>query len=307
MSTCSRSFLRIVLAGALAAGALLKLGRTPRDIRRGRRTAPTSRSSGKRTTARGSSSTRGTLAPRQGSPQARATTSTPPGPLTEHSSPSWGPETVGPASGASTLPAVRRKLSVVPRGSKMHRPGAHRVGPGDRASTLARMPDLPLTGGCLCGGVRFEVNEPLVFVRLLPLHSLPAAHRGAASASGADCTGLAGDRLRGGAHPVLGIHPTTASREVFCSQCGSAPVESGSQDDPEIKSVRLGAFDASSGDSPLPPASSSPMPRRGSRSQTTGCPVPRAPPVATARRRPARCRRGGSPRGRDRSGRRGPA
>ena len=24
------------------------------------------------------------------------------------------------------------------------------------------MPELPLTGGCLCGGVRYEVSEPLV-------------------------------------------------------------------------------------------------------------------------------------------------
>ena len=46
------------------------------------------------------------------------------GHLTEHSLPSWGPETGGPASGASTLPAVRRKPSVVPPGSKMRRPGA---------------------------------------------------------------------------------------------------------------------------------------------------------------------------------------
>ena len=49
-----------------------------------------SRSSDERRTAGGSSSAPGTAAPRQGSPQAGATTSTPPGHPTEHSSPSSG-------------------------------------------------------------------------------------------------------------------------------------------------------------------------------------------------------------------------
>ena len=242
--------------------------RPPRDIRRGRRTAPTSRSSGKRTTAGGSSSTRGTVAPRQGSPQARATTSTPPGHLTEHSSTSWEPETVGPASGASTLPAARRKLSVIQRGSKMHRPGAQRVGPGDRASTLARMPDLPLTGGCLCGGVRFEVTEPLVSSGYCHCTRCQRRTGTGASASGADRAGLAAIVSGRGADPVV-RPPDDGFSKVFCAsaarRCGVGARTTPRSRRPPRRIRRRPGHPARVS------ASSSPMPRRGSRSRTTGC------------------------------------
>ncbi len=39
------------------------------------------------------------------------------------------------------------------------------------------MTDLPLTGGCNCGAVRFEVTERLVRGELLPLQALPASQR----------------------------------------------------------------------------------------------------------------------------------
>ena len=42
-----------------------------------------------------------------------------------------------------------------------------------------------ITGGCLCGGVRYEITEPLAQVDVLPLHALPAAHRHGGLAAGA--------------------------------------------------------------------------------------------------------------------------
>ncbi|HSS73575.1 MAG TPA: hypothetical protein VLK53_08410 [Gaiellaceae bacterium] len=38
------------------------------------------------------------------------------------------------------------------------------------------MADPPLTGGCLCGGVRYEISAPFMG-ELLPLHPLPGTHR----------------------------------------------------------------------------------------------------------------------------------
>ncbi len=39
------------------------------------------------------------------------------------------------------------------------------------------MTDFPLTGGCNCGAVRFEVTAPLVDCELLPLPALLASQR----------------------------------------------------------------------------------------------------------------------------------
>ena len=133
-------------------------------------------------------------------------------------------------------------------------------------------PAAKLTGGCLCGGVRFEVSEPLVSSGYCHCTRCQRRTGTAASASGRIAPGslaiLSGEEL---IRP--GIRPDHGFSKVFCSQCGSA-LWSQSQDDPE-SNVRLGAFDGDPGIRPST-ASSSPMPRRGSRSRTTGCPGTRS-------------------------------
>jgi hypothetical protein len=106
------------------------------------------------------------------------------------------------------------------------------------------VPELPLTGGCLCGGVRFEVTEPLVSASYC--HCTRCQRRtGTAAAASARITPgslriLAGDDL------VRSYEPPEGFAKVFCSGCGGA-LWSQSQADPEIVSVRFGAFDSDPG------------------------------------------------------------
>jgi hypothetical protein len=107
------------------------------------------------------------------------------------------------------------------------------------------MADLPLTGGCLCGGVRFEVSEPLVSAGYCHCTRCQRRTGTAASASGRIAPGslriLAGEELVREWDPGDG-----GFAKAFCSACGSA-LWSRSPDDPEVISVRLGAFDADPG------------------------------------------------------------
>jgi hypothetical protein len=96
------------------------------------------------------------------------------------------------------------------------------------------MPELPLTGGCLCGGVRFEISEPLV------------------SAGYCHCTRCQ-RRTGTGASPQGRIVPgslrVTAGEnliKVFCSACGSS-LWSLVPNDGSIASVRLGTLDGDPG------------------------------------------------------------
>ena len=92
----------------------------------------------------------------------------------------------------------------------------------------------------MCGGVRFEVSEPLVSSGYCHCTRCQRRTGTAASASGRVAPGslmiLAGEELTRSWDP-----PDHGFSKVFCSNCGSA-LWSQSQDDPEIKSVRLGAF-----------------------------------------------------------------
>ena len=106
------------------------------------------------------------------------------------------------------------------------------------------MSDLPLTGGCLCGGVRFRGDRSSRLGRLLPLHAVSAPHRHRRGRLGPPRPRLASDRERRRAH--RSYVPDDGFAKDFCSACGSA-LWSRNPSDPDWVSVRLGAFDADPG------------------------------------------------------------
>jgi hypothetical protein len=106
------------------------------------------------------------------------------------------------------------------------------------------MPDLPLTGGCLCGGVRYEVTEPLVSASYCHCKRCQRRTGSAASVSARVVPGSL--RLTGGEELLASWDPPDGFKKVFCSGCGGA-LWAQSPDDPAIVSVRLGTFDSDPG------------------------------------------------------------
>lgn len=105
-------------------------------------------------------------------------------------------------------------------------------------------PVLPLTGGCLCGGVRFEVDAPLVRAGYCHCTRCQRRSGSAASAQGRIAPGSL--RIVAGASLLRTFAPPDGWPKTFCSGCGSA-LWSEAPDDPEMKSIRLGAFDGDPG------------------------------------------------------------
>ncbi|HEY3764845.1 MAG TPA: GFA family protein [Gaiellales bacterium] len=106
------------------------------------------------------------------------------------------------------------------------------------------MPDLPLTGGCLCGGVHFEIDAPLVHATYCHCTRCQRRTGTGASAQGRIVPGSL--RVVRGAELVRTYRPPDGFAKMFCGDCGSA-LWSQSLDDPEVMSVRLGAFDLDPG------------------------------------------------------------
>lgn len=106
------------------------------------------------------------------------------------------------------------------------------------------MPQLPLTGGCLCGGVRFEVTEPLLFASYC--HCTRCQRRTGTAASVQARVAPGSFRVTAGEELVRAFEPSDGFPKLFCSACGSA-LWSRSPTDPDVISVRLGAFDSDPG------------------------------------------------------------
>ena len=106
------------------------------------------------------------------------------------------------------------------------------------------MSDLPLTGGCLCGGVRFEISEPLGHASYC--HCTRCQRRSGTAASAQARIPAGALRLLQGEELLRHYAPDGGWHKIFCSNCGSS-LFSRNPDDPELMSVRLGAFDADPG------------------------------------------------------------
>ena len=106
------------------------------------------------------------------------------------------------------------------------------------------MPELPLTGGCLCGAVRYEISEPLLGAGYCHCTRCQRRTGSSAAASGRIAPGSL--RIVSGEELVRAYEPDDGFAKEFCSACGGA-LWSRSPDDPGWVAVRLGTFDGDPG------------------------------------------------------------
>jgi arginase len=108
-----------------------------------------------------------------------------------------------------------------------------------------REPELPLTGGCLCGGVRYELTKP--FRRANHCHcSLCRRHSGTFGLTQGRVP-RDGFRLLRGGELVQVYRPAEGTAvKAFCSVCGSSLFGGTWPEGPEV-SVRLGSLDGDPG------------------------------------------------------------
>jgi hypothetical protein len=108
----------------------------------------------------------------------------------------------------------------------------------------ADAPNLPLTGGCMCGATRYEIDAPLEAVGYC--HCTRCQRRSGCSASISGRVAAGSFRVVRGEQNVEAYRPENGFEKAFCSACGSAlfsrnPVE------PHQIGVRLGTLDSDPG------------------------------------------------------------
>lgn len=99
------------------------------------------------------------------------------------------------------------------------------------------MAGLPLTGGCLCGAVRFEITEPLVSAGYC--HCTRCQRRTGTAASAQARVAAGSVRIVTGDDLVRSFDPPDGFSKAFCGSCGAALWAA----DGDVVSVRLGALD----------------------------------------------------------------
>ena len=103
---------------------------------------------------------------------------------------------------------------------------------------------MTLTGGCMCGGIRFEVTEPPVSAGWC--HCTRCQRRTGTAGSISARLAPGSLRILQGEELLRAWTPPGGFAKVFCSECGSQ-MWSQSTTDPEVISVRFGAFDSDPG------------------------------------------------------------
>ncbi len=98
----------------------------------------------------------------------------------------------------------------------------------------------PLTGGCLCGAVRYRIDGPLGPVVLCHCSQCRKAQ---GSAFGANAPVSADDfSLLQGAEALVHYASSPGKWRAFCGRCGS-PLHSRRDDKPEWLRLRIGTLD----------------------------------------------------------------
>ena len=106
------------------------------------------------------------------------------------------------------------------------------------------MTDLPLTGGCGCGAIRYEIDAPLRGATYC--HCTRCQRRTGTAASASGATEPGSFRIVAGEEHLRVWAPEGGFEKVFCGLCGSA-MFSRRDADADTFGVRLGTFDGDPG------------------------------------------------------------
>jgi hypothetical protein len=109
---------------------------------------------------------------------------------------------------------------------------------------VSTAPSLPLTGGCACGAVRFEIDAPLTSA--LYCHCTRCQRRTGAGAGASGRVRPGSLRIVAGEDRMRSWTPEGGFEKVFCGDCGSG-LMARSPADPDVAAVRLGAIDGDPG------------------------------------------------------------
>ena len=103
---------------------------------------------------------------------------------------------------------------------------------------------LPLTGGCNCGAVRYEVTEPLVAASYCHCRRCQRRTGTAASAQAHPAPGAF--RVVSGREHLRVWKPAGGGQKWFCGECGSAMFGANFAH-PDSIGIRMGTFDGDPG------------------------------------------------------------
>jgi len=106
------------------------------------------------------------------------------------------------------------------------------------------MASFPLTGGCNCGAVRFEVTAPLVVAHYCHCTRCQRRTGTGASVNARAASGTV--RISAGRDQLRAWKPPDGREKWFCRECGSAVFSSG-QEFADPIGIRMGAFDQDPG------------------------------------------------------------
>ena len=103
---------------------------------------------------------------------------------------------------------------------------------------------VPLSGGCACGAVRYEISEALVSA--VYCHCTRCQRRTGTAASANAATAPGSFRLVAGEDRLRAWKPEGGAEKWFCGDCGSA-LFSRTTDEQQRVGVRLGTLDGDPG------------------------------------------------------------
>ena len=106
------------------------------------------------------------------------------------------------------------------------------------------MPELPLTGGCNCGAVRYEVTEPLLYASYC--HCTRCQRRSGAAASPQGRPAPGSFHFTQGEDRLKAWKPADGWEKWFCGECGSSMIAR-DRNNPDVIVIRMGTFDRDPG------------------------------------------------------------